>query len=137
MSKPIVLIVHGAWHRPAHFESLVHMLHERGYDQVLVPALPTTGSTDSINGKTYIDDTAVVTHLLLPHLEQARQVIILAHSYGGIVADEAVRSLIGSRGVQGGIAVIYLAAYIGRQPMWKQALSPDPANPVRRVAAKA
>ncbi|KAI2619292.1 Alpha/Beta hydrolase protein [Hypoxylon sp. NC1633] len=114
--RPIILFIHGAWHVPLHYRHLIDALRSRGLT-VLAPTLLTTGYGDSVDGKTHLDDAVHIRQFLLPYLEQGRKVVVVAHSYGGIVATEVAGGLTlkerRSRGQKGGIiSVVYIAALL-------------------------
>ena len=87
-TKPTVLIVHGAWHQPAHFES---------FRAPGTPKFP------------MIEDAAVVSAELDRLIgTEGRSVLLLTHSYGGCVAVEAARDALSQtarakQGLAGGI----------------------------------
>ena len=68
--KPVILLVHGAWHQPLHFRSLIKDLQARGFS-VLAPTLATTASDDSVDGKTHIDDMKRIHESILPVMTKA------------------------------------------------------------------
>ena len=113
-SKPLTLVVHGAWHRPAHYRALIRDLQARGHT-VLAPPLASAGYDDSIEGKTHVDDTRRIHEVLLPYLDAGREAVILAHSYGGLPATAAVEHHTvaerTARGLPGGVVgIVYVAA---------------------------
>lgn len=119
VKKPVVLLVHGAWHRPLHYRLLINRLREQGFT-VLAPPLATSGCDDSIAEKTQRDDVHRIHEVLLPYLDSGRQAIVVAHSYGGVPATEAVEGHTvaerTARGEKGGItAVIYISAILAMQ----------------------
>lgn len=111
--NPVVLLVHGAWHRPLHYRSLISALQASGFT-VLAPPLASSGYDDSIDTKSHLDDMKRIHDALLPVLDRGRTVVGIAHSYGTVpmaramlgqsVADRA------SRGLAGGIiSAIFIA----------------------------
>lgn len=116
MSKPSIVIIPGAWQKPAAFAGIVDLLNETGYPTVHVP-LPTVGGTETpLAGLD--DDVAAVRAVLAPLVEQhARDVVLIGHSSGGIsmsaVAeglDAASRTAAGKTG--GVVRCVYLAAFV-------------------------
>ncbi|KAI1456549.1 alpha/beta-hydrolase [Annulohypoxylon moriforme] len=112
--KPTILLIHGAWHLPLHYSSLIDPLRSSGYT-VLAPYLVTTGYDDSIDDKTHVDSTKQIREYLRPLLDQGRKIVVVAHSAGGIVATGATVGLTledrAAQGLQGGIiSVVYIAA---------------------------
>ncbi|TQN67140.1 hypothetical protein CSHISOI_08374, partial [Colletotrichum shisoi] len=114
MSKPTVFIVHGAWHTPAHYQPFVDVLEEKGYPCV-GPELP---SGDTLTPESAPeDDIRLVRKIASGLAEQGKEIVVLAHSYGGTVSTEALSGLgIKDRtvaGKAGGVRLlVYLAAFI-------------------------
>jgi hypothetical protein len=102
MAKPTFVIVHGAWHSPAHFEPLMECLDRHGYKAV-APALPSV--VDAVAGgqdvpKDAQADVNTIRKAILKVLDGddaagggGSDVIVVPHSYGGIPATSAVRGL--------------------------------------------
>jgi pimeloyl-ACP methyl ester carboxylesterase len=114
-SKPLIVLVHGAWHRPTHYLRLISHLRDLGYD-VVAPALPTTGFKSMVARKSVPDDVEAIQQALAAPLEAGRDVVVVAHSYGGIPATDAVmgRTVHERRGqgLHGGVkCIIYMAAF--------------------------
>lgn len=121
--RPTIIIIPGAWHQPVHYTALAEPLRQQGY-KVEVAALSTMGDPDAIRAKTHHDDVEIVRALLEPHLAAGREVVLVGHSYGGLVAtDTAAGFTVEERGavptgpdgglqVQGGgvRAVVYIAS---------------------------
>ncbi|CCF40602.1 hypothetical protein CH063_11126 [Colletotrichum higginsianum] len=114
MSKPTVLVVHGAWHTPAHYQPFVDVLEDKGYPCV-VPKLPSGDTLTPASAPE--DDIRLVRKIASDLTEQGKEIIVLAHSYGGTVSTEALSGLgIKDRAVagkSGGVRLlVYLAAFI-------------------------
>jgi len=92
MAKPTFVIVHGAWHSPAHFEPLIQSLSAYGYKAV-APALPSVAQSEVSPSTDSQDDIAAVRQAILAELDQGADVIVVPHSYGGVPATSAIRSL--------------------------------------------
>ncbi|KAM0273609.1 hypothetical protein ACHAQH_008203 [Verticillium albo-atrum] len=117
--KPVVLLAHGAWHRPLHYRLLINALKEEGYT-VLAPPNATSGYSDSVIGKTHKHDVKRYHEDLLPFLDSGRKAIIIAHSYGGVPGTMAVEGHTvaerEARGLKGGItSIIYIACGLPTQ----------------------
>jgi len=111
--KPTVLLVHGSWHRPCHYERLIRQLKQLGFE-VVCPALPSIGK-DRL-GKGWHDDVLRIQETALQLFAKKKQVVLLAHSYGGIPAAAATEGLTRSEraaaGLPGGFChVIYMSAF--------------------------
>lgn len=112
-TKPTILIVHGAWHTPSpSYEPLKTQIEKAGYECHL-PRLPTVGG-DEIKGLTWEADVKVVLDIALPLFEQGKEVVLVAHSYGGVPATIATKGLSveerAKEGKKGGFRQIILIA---------------------------
>ncbi|KXJ85313.1 Alpha/beta hydrolase fold-1 [Microdochium bolleyi] len=123
-SKPVVLLVHGAWHTPGHYHLLIKALQAAGHT-VIAPPLATAGPSDLIVGKGVPDDLARLEEAIGPHIESGKEIILVAHSYGGFPGTYYVKDRTAAerkaRGLEGGfVAAVYIAAYApavaGEQP---------------------
>lgn len=133
--KPTILIVHGSWHTPAHFAPFLSALSAADYP-TSCPALPSTQSLPHIG---LHDDAACITAELSRLVErEARDVVVLAHSYGGVVATQAVHASFSQRartekGEAGGVLrIVYVCAFMlveGQSLMGAFGLGPDDALP--------
>lgn len=114
-TKPIIVLVHGAWHPPHVYRPLISALRARGHT-VLAPPNATCGPDDSVAGRTYADDVRRVHEALLPRLDAGREAVLVCHSLGGIAGSAAAEGQTvadrSARGLPGGIrAVVYVAAF--------------------------
>lgn len=86
-SRPSVILVHGSWHTNEYFGPLRSLLEAKGYPTI-APLLPTTGGTP---GKVGLhEDAAVVRAEIKKLVDQGKDVILVMHSYGGLVGSQAV-----------------------------------------------
>lgn len=115
-TKPSILLVHGAWQGAAQYKDLKRELVNDGY-MVLTPENATSGSIESdIIGKTHMDDVARIHEALSGPLAEGKDVVLVAHSYGGVPGSAAVEGYQvferQAKGLPGGIKhVVYLAAF--------------------------
>jgi pimeloyl-ACP methyl ester carboxylesterase len=86
---PTLVLVHGAWHSPKHFEPLTQVLTSHGYRTIGVDC-PSTNDTQTRS--TFEDDCEGVRSAVLKELATA-DVLVVAHSYGGAPASSALRDL--------------------------------------------
>ncbi|KAK3702362.1 hypothetical protein LTR37_014936 [Vermiconidia calcicola] len=91
MAKATLVLVHGSWHCPDHFAPLIRDLEGHGYKCVAV-ALPSTQSPDQPPA-TLEDDTAAVRDAVLSELDQGKNVVAIAHSFGGCPTNNALQGL--------------------------------------------
>ncbi|KAK5709013.1 hypothetical protein LTR17_020159 [Elasticomyces elasticus] len=87
MAKPVILLVPGAWHTPAHFSRLTAELEIAGYTCIGIDLPSNTRHSPDRHGRliSIDDDTAAVHQAILQQLEEAgRDVLVVTHSYGSI-----------------------------------------------------
>ncbi|KAG4443506.1 hypothetical protein IFR05_000979 [Cadophora sp. M221] len=110
-TKPTLVLVHGAFHGPDCFHLIKPKLESLGYPVVAV-ALVSVGKTHP--AATYLDDVAAVHEAILPILGEGKEVVLVAHSWGGIVGvastdGQTIRER-AERGEKGGIKSIFMIA---------------------------
>ncbi|MFC3502158.1 alpha/beta fold hydrolase [Micromonospora krabiensis] len=99
--RPLVVLVHGAWHRPSTWDAARSALAALGYETRVV-ALPSAGRDPAPTASMY-DDAAVIRK----ELDQVDgPAVVVAHSYAGIPTSE------GLTGATNVAHLIYLAAYL-------------------------
>jgi hypothetical protein len=79
ISKPHIVLVHGAWHGPQHLTSIIEHLTSHGYT-CSAPHLPSSHAEDLTTFTLQDDITTIRTHLL--SLLPTTNVCVVAHSYG-------------------------------------------------------
>lgn len=90
-SKPAIVISHGAWHVPAHYEPMAKPLREAGF-KVFIPQHQSVGPTKD-PGNALQNDAAALARIIEQNALLRRDVILFMHSYGGIAGSEAVGML--------------------------------------------
>ncbi|KAF2142727.1 uncharacterized protein K452DRAFT_226185 [Aplosporella prunicola CBS 121167] len=115
--KPTIVLVPGAAHSPAAFAPTTALLHAAGYDTVGVP-LPSVGASPPLQN--WAPDVARIRDTVAALADAGRAIVLFAHSYGGLVACEAVRNLdCASRqhaALPGGVLrIVFCAALIGEE----------------------
>ncbi|KAI3331190.1 hypothetical protein F4824DRAFT_491650 [Ustulina deusta] len=111
--SPTIFFTPGAWHSPWVFDDVRSILSARGFGTE-ASSLATVESADSSVGT--VSDAAKVRSALTKLINEGKEVVIVAHSYGGAVASNAVEGLgiehRTSNGLKGGvILILYLAAF--------------------------
>ncbi|KAF4443214.1 hypothetical protein F53441_11523 [Fusarium austroafricanum] len=89
IAKPVILLVHGAWHGSWAWKDQIPELGSLGYTTKALD-LPTVSG---VPGKTQFDDAAHVRSILEPLLVDNKEVVVLAHSYGGPIACGGIAGL--------------------------------------------
>ncbi|CAI7625443.1 unnamed protein product [Penicillium glandicola] len=113
MDKPTFVFSLGAWLTPIVFDALRDRLNTLGYPSKC-PAHPSIGAEPP--SLTLEDDVASMRRVLTTLADEGKDIVLVAHSYGGVVASAAsegvvkhVRAEIGKPG--GIVKVVYLAAF--------------------------
>jgi pimeloyl-ACP methyl ester carboxylesterase len=114
-SKPAILIVHGGYFLPPAWDAFKATLTSAGYT-VSIPRLPTCG--DSRPPTALLSDDVSAVKIAAKDLISAKhKIIVLAHSYGGVVASEALSPdfyAANNGGDKGVVSLIYLAAWLAQ-----------------------
>ena len=114
-SKPTIVFVPGAFHTPSHFAPVIELLQKSSYPSLAV-SLPSIGAQAATG--TLTDDTQAIRSVLEKLIEEeGKDVIMAAHSYGGVPACQSVGGLEKSKradkGEKGGIShVLFIAALL-------------------------
>jgi pimeloyl-ACP methyl ester carboxylesterase len=114
MSKPVFVLLHGAWHTPQCWDLLVKKLAEAGYDSV-APALPSSGSTPPTPD--WSADIEVIQKTVLGLVEKGRDVVVVMHSFSGMTGGTALEGLDKESRVAKGlpgqvIRLVYVVAFL-------------------------
>ncbi|KAJ5364965.1 uncharacterized protein N7496_010678 [Penicillium cataractarum] len=115
-SKPTILFIPGAWHLPDVFDDTRAVLAARGFHSVAV-GLPAIGAEPPTKG--LVDDTVAVHNEIERLSDEGNQIVVVAHSYGGMVGAGAVKGLGYTErqkaGKDGGvIMLVYMAAFVAK-----------------------
>lgn len=89
-SVPIILLVPGAFGTPAGYDPILPYLKEAGFTTHPGP-YPSSNPRDPSAATCENDIASLREDVLRPLLDEGKDVIILAHSYGGIVAGAAAK----------------------------------------------
>lgn len=114
-TSPTVVFIHGSWHTPKHFERVCELFQAHRFPtscklQPSVGKLPPIGLME--------DAECIRTDLKELIDTQSKDVIVIAHSYGGVVATQAIDKEFGkkdreAKGKTGGIIrIVYVCAFI-------------------------
>ncbi|EOD51993.1 hypothetical protein GTA08_BOTSDO12061 [Neofusicoccum parvum] len=114
MSKPTLVFAPGAWHTPDCYDVVREQLHARGWATEGV-AYPSVGAEPPTKG--LADDAAAVRSAIEKLADEGKEVVLVVHSYGGLVGQNAVEGLgykqRQAAGKKGGVIMfVYLAAFV-------------------------
>ncbi|KAJ0116211.1 hypothetical protein J7T55_005157 [Diaporthe amygdali] len=113
MSKPVFVLLHGAWHSPKCRSRLSAELDRAGCSSV-APALPSSGSTPPTPD--WSKDVETI-HKTVSDLVQENDVVVVMHSFSGMTGGTSLEGLDKqtclSKGLKGGvIRLVYIVAFL-------------------------
>jgi pimeloyl-ACP methyl ester carboxylesterase len=117
--KPAIVIVPGSFSPASLYAVTVEKLGAAGYPIVEVASYPSIGRRDPEPPATMYDDAEFIHDATEKLVSGGHDVLIVAHSYGGVPTSEALKGLTKSQrlseGKKGGVVrVLYVAALIPR-----------------------
>ena len=89
-TRPVFLILPGGSQNPTHYGYLAHLLQSAGYPTSSA-LFPSVGNSAKIGTEDDMDFFR--ERLILPYLDEGRDVILLMHSYSGVPGSAAARGL--------------------------------------------
>ncbi|KIW35479.1 uncharacterized protein PV07_02175 [Cladophialophora immunda] len=89
-SKPTLVFVPGAWHRAETWSKISTILETQHHYKCIAVTLP---STQSDPAATLLGDIEAVRDVLVAETSQGRDVVVVVHSYGGVVGESAMKGL--------------------------------------------
>ena len=115
--RPTFLFVPGAWHPPSCFDSVTTILSQKGYDYRYVH-LASIGESPPVQSTD--PDVQIVRDIVQSLLDEGKNIIIVMHSYGGVVGSEAMKYFVNEKtgqlqGSNSGAKIarlVYLAAFV-------------------------
>lgn len=89
MSKsPTLVFIPGSWHRPTCYDKVIGQLQEQHQLRCVSITLPSTADNPAA---TFKDDLDAACDAISNETAQGRSIVIVAHSYGGMVGNSAVK----------------------------------------------
>ncbi|KAK3897485.1 Alpha/beta hydrolase family-domain-containing protein [Staphylotrichum tortipilum] len=85
---PTLVLVPGAWHQASCYSKIAKLLQEKHGLRCVSVTLPTTGGDPAA---TFKDDLDAARAAIAGETSQGHDVVVVAHSYGGIVGNSAVK----------------------------------------------
>ena len=137
---PTILLVQGSFQIPQVYLKLVQGLEAQGYPTIH-PQLPTCSNTDSPHFPqlSLVDDALAIRTELIRQVEyQGKNVVVVMHSYGGLVGSEAATEELSyakrhAQGLPGGVIHLFLysAFLINEGQSVLSAFGESPTNDVK------
>ncbi|WYZ42463.1 hypothetical protein EsH8_VI_000162 [Colletotrichum jinshuiense] len=114
VTKPTFVLAPGAWHEETCYAPAQQILESRGYPVEAVK-YPSVGAEPPTKGLT--DDANAVRAVLQRLADEGKEIVLVVHSYGGLVGANAVEGLgykqRAKEGKKGGvITFVYLTAFV-------------------------
>ncbi|KAF3181219.1 hypothetical protein TWF225_006764 [Orbilia oligospora] len=85
---PTLVFVPGAWHRPSCYGKVVKLLQEQYQLRCSLVTLPSTSGDPEA---TFKDDLDAARTAIANETDHGRNVVVIAHSYGGLVGNSAIK----------------------------------------------
>ncbi|KAF2104426.1 alpha/beta-hydrolase [Rhizodiscina lignyota] len=94
LSKPVLVFIPGAWHTPKCFKEVINILVAQGFECDAV-SLPSVGAEARGEEpvKNWDPDVEAIRSTITSYLNLGKDVVPIAHSYGGTCASQAVMGL--------------------------------------------
>ncbi|KAF2652760.1 alpha/beta-hydrolase [Lophiostoma macrostomum CBS 122681] len=86
--SPTLVFVPGSWHKPICYSKIVSILQDQHALRCVTISLP---STSGIPSATFKEDVDTARHVIAAEISQQRDVVVVAHSYGGMVGNSAIK----------------------------------------------
>jgi pimeloyl-ACP methyl ester carboxylesterase len=115
-SKPAILLIPGSFSHAGMYYPLQDAIQAQGYE-CFVNNAPSASRNPPEEPATLEDDAVFFRGLIEKLADQGKDVVVVAHSYGGIIATEAAKGAAKAdrqaSGKQGGIVkIVYLSAIV-------------------------
>ncbi|KIW02508.1 hypothetical protein, variant [Verruconis gallopava] len=116
-SKPAIVLSPGSFSKVSLYAHFVYQLHQAGYDRIEVVRLPSLGKRDPLPAATMEDDANEIRKVIEQVSNDGFDVLLMAHSYGGIPATESVKGVTkkerAAQGKPGGVVrILYTTAVV-------------------------
>lgn len=93
MSRPTLVIIPGSFSPPALYNNFAENLRSLGFDTVL-EGLQSAIRKEPAPSSGMYDDAAVFHDIVEKLADEGKEIILLPHSYGGVVANESAKGLL-------------------------------------------
>jgi pimeloyl-ACP methyl ester carboxylesterase len=85
---PTLVFIPGAWHKPTCYDKIIKLLQQKHQLKCASVTLP---STTGDPAATFKDDLDAARDVISNETTQGRDVVVIAHSYGGMVGNSAIK----------------------------------------------
>ncbi|KAJ5827346.1 hypothetical protein N7447_004109 [Penicillium robsamsonii] len=88
-TPPTLVFIPGSWHKPTCYDEVTKLLQGHKLKCISITLPSTTGNPAA----TFKDDLDAVREAILTETINGRNVVVIAHSYGGMVGNSAIKGL--------------------------------------------
>lgn len=92
---PTLVFIPGSWHKPICYEKIIKLLEDEHSVRCRTVTLPSTLDNPQA---TFKDDLDAAREVVLSEINEGRDVIVIAHSYGGMVGNSVIKGLARPKG---------------------------------------
>jgi pimeloyl-ACP methyl ester carboxylesterase len=111
MTKPTILIVPGSFCPAYVYDPMVKDIQSHGYDVQAID-LRSVGGPE-VSGIQMSDDATHIASFIKPLVDAGKEVVLVAHSYGGTPGTESVKGFAKQEGKPGGVtAIVYMTCVV-------------------------
>lgn len=111
---PVLVIVPGSF-SPPHFYHTLRDAIQRHDIECFVVKTPSVGRRDPELPATLSDDAAAVQAVTRKFADEGKDVVLMAHSYGGLPATQSLEGTAKTGGVGGGVSkIVYVSALVAQ-----------------------
>jgi hypothetical protein len=115
--KPAIVLAPGSFAKVSLYAKFTYLLYEAGYDRIEIVRMPSLGNRSPLPAATLDDDADYVRQIIEEVSNEGFDVLLLAHSYGGLPATQAVKGVSKKEreaaGKKGGVVrILYTTAVV-------------------------
>lgn len=111
-ANAVLVIVPGSFSEPHFYYDVKDALQKQGIEVTIVKT-PSVGRRDPQPPATLSDDAAAIQDVTKKLADQGKNVVLIAHSYGGMPATQSLQDTAKLDGMNGGvIKIVYLSALV-------------------------
>ena len=116
-TKPAIVLAPGSFCKVSLYANFVRLLHDAGYDRIEIVRMPSLGNRSPQPAATLDDDADYIRQIVTEVSNEGFDVILMAHSYGGIPASQSVKGVSKkereAQGLKGGVRrILYTTAVV-------------------------
>lgn len=90
VDKPTLIFIPGAWHKPQCYGKVIKLLQDEHSFKCISVTLPSTNNNPDA---TFKDDLDAARDAIVSEIKECRDVVVIAHSYGGQVGNSCIKGL--------------------------------------------